>query len=316
VEQIALLDNDFLPDNNLFLAASRSGRFQQGRPVLRDLMALSAQRDLFQGFTQSLTLRHQRFEPLHPFAYFRDPTDAPNPNALLGRDFMLTEMVLESRYARDENLVQSENRRRAVGLKRWPVFTARYTLGANGLLGSDFKYQKLNFIVTHSVSVGQLGRLDYRFESTYIPSAVPYPILKAPMGNETPFLNLNAFNLMRYFEFVTDRSVSLRLEQHFEGLLLNSLPLIRSFNWRLVGSANFLYGDLSAVNRNLLPPFDRDGRPLTRFQTLGKLPYAEVGYGVENIFKFLRVDFVHRVTYRKLPNANNFGIKIGTNFRL
>jgi hypothetical protein len=153
-------------------------------------------------------------------------------------------------------------------------------------------------------------------ETSYIPSAVPYPILKAPLGNETPFLNFNAFNLMRYFEFVTDRSASLRLEQHFEGLLLNSIPVIRTFNWRLVGAANVLYGDLSTVNRNLLPPADRNGRPLTRFQTLGRLPYVEVSYGIENIFKFVRVDFLHRVTYRDMPNANNFGIKMGMQFRL
>jgi hypothetical protein len=315
VEQVALLDNDFLPDNNLFLAASRFGRFRQGRPVLRDLAALSVQRDLFRGFTQTVTLRHQRVDPLHDFAYYRD-RDNPNPEARLGRDFMLSEVVLESRYARDENLVQSENRRRAIGLRRWPVFTFRYTLGANGLLGSNFQYHKLNFIVTHSVNVGQLGRLNYRVETGYIPSAVPYPILKAPLGNETPFLNFNAFNLMRYFEFVTDRSASLRLEQHFEGLLLNSIPVIRTFNWRLVAAANLLYGDLSSVNRNLLPPSDREGRPLTRFQTLGELPYVEASYGIENIFKFVRVDFLHRITYRDVPNANNFGIKMGMQFRL
>ncbi|WP_345235145.1 DUF5686 and carboxypeptidase-like regulatory domain-containing protein [Hymenobacter saemangeumensis] len=317
IEQIALLDNDFIPDNNLFVAASRSGNFIQGRPVLRDLTALSLQRDLFHGFTQTVTLRHQRFRPQHDFAFYDDDDDdLPRPSRRLRRNFMVSELVLESRYARDENLVQSENRRRAIGLKRWPVWTLRYTLGANRFLGSNFKYQKINLIMNHSVNTGQLGRLTYRIEGSYIPSAVPYPLLKAPLGNETPFLNFNAFNLMRYFEFVTDRSVSLRLEQHLEGFLLNSIPGIRSLNWRLVASANMLYGDLSTANRNLLPPFDDQGHPLPRFQTLEKQPYVEVGYGVENILKFIRVDFLHRVTYRDLPKANNFGIKFGMQFRL
>jgi hypothetical protein len=314
VEQIALLDNDFLADNNLFVAASRFGRFQQGKPVLRDLTTLFVQRDLFHGFTQTVTLRHQRVKPEHDFAFFPDPERRDTTQ--LRDNFMLSEVVFESRYARDENLVQSENRRRAVGLKRWPVWTLRYTLGAKSLLGSDFKYHKFNLIMDHSLNMGQLGRLHYRIEGSYIPSRVPYPILKSPLGNETPFLNVNSFNLMRYFEFVTDRSVSLRLEQRFEGLFLNAIPGIRGLNWRLVASANMLYGDLSKPNRNSNPDRDRAGHHLQPLQTLGDLPYLEVGYGIENILKFIRVDFLHRVTYRDLPGANNFGVKVGVQFRL
>ena len=108
--------------------------------------------------------------------------------------------------------------------------------------------------------MGQLGRLGYRVEGSYIPDAVPYLILKTPLGNQTPFYNANAFNLMNYFEFVTDRSVSLRLDHHFEGLLLNSIPGIRGLNWRLVATANMLYGGLSAANTSQ-PRRDTQGNP-------------------------------------------------------
>ena len=315
VEQAALLDNDFLSDNNLFAAASRSGRFRQGRPILRDRYLVSAQRDLFHGFTQTATVRYQDIRPQIDFTYFTTPDHSDN--APKAHDLTLSELVMESRYAADENLVQSENRRRAVGLRRWPVFTFRYTVGVRNLGGHkpSKPYQKLNLLVTHSVSLGQLGRLGYRLEGSYIPDAVPYLILKTPLGNETPFYNSNAFNLMNYFEFVTDRSVSLRLDQHFEGLLLNSIPLIRRLNWRLVATANALYGGLSEANtkqpRKLL-----DGTVQAPIPSLGQLPYVEVGYGIENIFRFVRVDFLHRVTYRNSPDATNFGVKIGAQFRL
>ena len=315
VEQVALLDNDFLSDNNLFAAASRFGRFIQGKPILRDLYSVSIQRDLFHGFTQGLTVRHQDITPLHDFAYFT--TSDQSANAPVGHDLTLSELVFESRYARDENLVQTENRRRAVGLKRWPVFTFRYTLGDRDIASRKklHYYQKFNLLMTHSVSVGQLGRLGYRLEGSYIPNAVPYLILKTPLGNQTPFYNANSFNLMNYFEFVTDRSVSLRLDQHFEGLLLNSLPLVRGLNWRLVATANVLYGSLSNANTRQ-PRRGPDGREQLPIPSLGRLPYVEVGYGVENIFKFVRVDFIHRVTYRDSPDATTFGIKVGAQFRL
>ncbi len=311
VEQVALLDNDFLPDNNLFIAASRWGRFVQGRPILRGLYSVSLQRDLFHGFTETVLLREQNITPLHDFAYERG-------DGRVATDLTLSEIVLESRYAPDENQVQSENRRRAIGLKRWPVFAFRYTLGSRDMFNNGHaSYQKFNLLVTHSVSVGHFGRLNYRAEGSYIPDRVPIPILKTPLGNQTPFYNAYSFNLMNYFEFVTDRSVSLRLDHHFEGIILNAIPGVRALNWRLVATANALYGDLSAAN-SLQPA--RPGHPLAIIPSLGRAPYVEVGYGVENIFKFVRVDFIHRLTYRGArPNAplpNNFGIKIGAQFRL
>ena len=309
VEQAALLDNDFLDNNNLFVAASRWGRFRQGRPVLRDLTSLSMQRDLFHGFTQTLTLRYQNVNPL--FSIHRRPipngppvSDEPSSNIL-----QLSELVSESRYAPDENLVQNENRRRAVGLKRLPVFGFRYTLGAIDWIQGNFVYHKFNLSISHSVSVGYLGRLNYRAEASYIPSALPYYILKTPLGNQTPFYNANAFNLMNYFEFVTDRSATLRLDHHFEGLVLNSIPGIRALNWRFVATGNVLYGKLSDRSRRANGDTSDLPGPIS-------IPYVEVGYGVENIFKFLRVDFIHRLTYRDTPGTSNFGIKVGAQFRL
>lgn len=316
VEQVALLDNDFLPDNNLFVAASRWGRFVQGKPILRDLYAVSVQRDLFHGFTETVLLREQNITPLHDFAYVRG-------DGRVASNLTLSELVLESRYAPDENMVQSENRRRAVGLKKWPVFMFRYTLGSRDMFNPGHaSYQKFNLLVTHSVSVGHFGRFTYRAEGSYIPDRVPYLILKTPLGNQTPFYNVNSFNLMNYFEFVTDRSVSLRLDHHFEGIILNAIPGIRALNWRLVATANALYGDLSDANS--AQPVNSQGRPRDVIPSLGKAPYIEVGYGVENIFKFIRVDFIHRLTYREAqpnaprnaPHPNNFGIKIGAQFRL
>ena len=75
---------------------------------------------------------------------------------------------------------------------------------------------------------------------------------------------------------------------------------MRKLKWRLVGTANVLYGGLSEKNKALLLtdnlfPDGSETLPVG-FLNPGK-PYIELGYGVENIFKFFRVDFIHRVTY-------------------
>jgi hypothetical protein len=115
--------------------------------------------------------------------------------------------------------------------------------------------------------------------------------------------------------------VSLRLDHHFEGVILNAIPGVRALNWRLVATANALYGGLSTKNQR--QPLDMQGRPQAPLPTLGQLPYVEVGYGIENIFKFIRVDFIHRLTYRNAaaispdePAPRNFGVKVGAQFRL
>jgi len=315
IEQIALLDNAYALDNPLFEASARLGNIRSSRPLIRDLSSISLQSDLFRGFTQKVMVRHQQFRPLYPFAYY---TDVPAPGAPTDDNFTLSEVVVESRYARDQVLVQSQtqNRRYAIGLMRWPVFTLRYTMGLNNVLGSDFKYQKLNLLVTQSVKFGQLGRTDYILDAGYIPSTVPYPLLKNHLGNQTPFYNAGAYNLMRYFEFVSDKYVSLQLENHLDGFLVNSVPLLRRLNWRLLVTGNVLYGGISAANRAINPTENRFGEPLPTFQALGQVPYAEVGYGVENIFKIVRVDFIHRLTYRDSPGARNFGAKVSFQFRL
>jgi hypothetical protein len=319
IEQFALLDNDFLPDNNLFTAASRWGRFREGLPIMRDLSLVSLQRDLFHGFTQTAILRYQNSVP--QFQVMAQPRPgAPDPAETTPERIRQTELVLESRYAPDENMVQGENRRRAIGLKRWPVFTFRYTFGTLDWFRGNNTYNKYNLLVTHSLSAGHLGRLNYRVEGSYIPSEVVYLILKTPLGNQTPFYNANSFNLLNYFEFVTDRSASLRLDHHFEGAILNAIPGIRALNWRLVATANILYGGLTEGNQ--YSPIDRRGNQFL-LPSLGKAPYVELGYGVENIFKFIRVDFIHRATYRNAPPTTrngtappNFGVKIGAQFRL
>jgi len=121
---------------------------------------------------------------------------------------------------------------------------------------------------------------------------------------------------MKFFEFASDKYASLNYTQHFEGLLLNSIPVIKNFKWRLVGTANILYGSLSQNNQNAIASSDA-----TNLQSLNNDPYIEAGYGVENIFKFIRVDFIHRLTYRDNTNADNgsaknFGIKISAQLRL
>ena len=92
----------------------------------------------------------------------------------------------------------------------------------------------------------------------------------------------------------------------------DSIPAIRRLKWRLLVSGKVLVGGVSNANAQLTPATDQLGQPVLGFQSLGGAPYAEVGYGIDNIFKVLRIDAIHRLTYRDSPDAINFGIKISS----
>ena len=79
----------------------------------------------------------------------------------------------------------------------------------------------------------------------------------------------------------------------------------------MVGNANVLMGSVQDQNILNLPTVDPSGIPLRSFGRLDpKVPYVELGYGIENIFRFFRVDFFHRMTYLDSPQAKPFQIKV------
>ena len=47
---------------------------------------------------------------------------------------------------------------------------------------------------------------------------------------------------------------------------------------------------------------------------LGKIPYIEVGFGIENILKILRYDVMWRVTHRDNPLAPKWLMTLGLQF--
>jgi hypothetical protein len=85
---------------------------------------------------------------------------------------------------------------------------------------------------------------------------------------------------------------------------------LNKLKWRLLATGNVIMGGMRQDNQDLIAEYMPDNVTPTLpagFFTNGK-PYVELGYGVENIFKFLRVDFVHRLSYLDNERARKFGV--------
>ncbi|WAC09557.1 DUF5686 and carboxypeptidase-like regulatory domain-containing protein [Dyadobacter pollutisoli] len=298
--------------NTIFGAFSRFGAFR--RPYWQEDISGYFKRELVKGLTGSVQFRHRDFRPLFPFNYRTEPSrGAESP---VRSSFDITEINLETRLANKETFLQNDNERISMGNANSPAFTLRYTLGLKNFLGGDFHYHKFSFNVKQSFRAGVIGRTYYNVTFGYIPSTLPYPLLYTPLGNESLFYVDNAYNLMRYFEFISDRYIALRLEHNFEGFILNRIPAIRKLKLRMLATGKLFYGSVSDANIALTKTTDESGNEIQTFNRLKDRPYIELGYGVDNIFKAGRIDFIHRLTYLDNPNVTPFAVKISFWFSL
>jgi hypothetical protein len=300
------IDDEILADNYLFLAAQRWGVFRKG--YYFDEARFNFQRELFKGFSQRVAFKYLTFEPTFDFT-FRQPAEG-SFDTLSG--FQTAEVMFESRWARDELFVQDGNDRISLGTSKWPIITVRYTRGLSGIAGSDFDYNKIRLSFYKRVRFGPLGVGYLNVFGEYMFDQAPYPLLSPHLGNQTPIYTSATFNLMRYGEFVSDRYVGLQYQHHFEGLFLNRIPLMRRLKWRWLGTANLIAGGMSKANQALVTKSEKDD---IGYLVNGK-PYMELGYGVENIFKFIRVDFIHRLSYLDNPDVRKFGVLVSFQFSL
>jgi hypothetical protein len=305
------IDDESLADNYLFLAASRFGVFRRG--YYFDEARFNFQREVFKGYNQRIVFRYNTFRPIFNFSYYRNPADVVRDSA---QSYQTAEVILESRFARDELFIQNDNERLSLGAQKWPIVTVRYTRGIAGINGSDFSYNKFRLNFYKRIRLGPIGTGYASITGEYVFETLPYPLLSFHLGNETPFYTDITYSLMNYGEFISDRFISLQYRQRFEGFLLNRIPLMRKLKWRLTGLTNVIYGGLRDDNR-IYPSETPTADPVLLPGFLSpRTPYVELGYGVENIFKFFRIDFVHRLTYLDNDRARKFGVLFTVQFQL
>ncbi len=304
------VDDETLADNPLFIAATRWGVFRRGYYFNEYRVAFN--REFFRGFSSRIAFRHWTFDPTFNFGYLEDPNDLNS----VQENFQSSEVYVESRYGRDELFVQNGNDRISLGGLKWPIITLRYTRGIKGILGSDYNYDKLKFTLTKRIKTGPLGVGLVSIAGEYVFNTLPYPLLALHLGNQSPIYSAVTYNLMNYGEFISDHYVSMRYRQYLEGFLLNRIPLLKELKWRLLATANVIEGGMRQSNRDLISQTTVEGEQTLPAGYFTGKPYVELGYGVENIFRFLRIDFVHRLTYLDNPNARRFGVLFTAQFQL
>ncbi len=252
----------------------------------------------FSGFENKIAFVHRIYTPVAGFKYqyYDNQNNVQNlPNLIT------SEVRLSARLAIDEKYLSGEFERISMGTK-WPVFSVQYTGGVKGVFKSDYHYHKINFNVSDRFRINPLGYTDYIVDAGKVFGHIPFPLMEIHGGNETYFYDPYAYNMMRFYEFVSDEYASLSMSHHFEGYFLNKIPLLRKLKWREVVSGKALVGSINNKNSQVLI------FPNT-LNTLNGKPYYEAGLGVENIFRVLRFDVLWRLSHLNNPNISKVGFR-------
>ena len=189
---------------------------------------------------------------------------------------------------------------------RFPTFFLSYTRGIEGFMNSDFDYHKLQFFYEQPIQLGLFGRLRSTFEVGKTINPVPLQLLNIVPGNQTFFTSRKLFDLLDYYEFITDEYVSLHLEHNFNGKIFSKIPLLRDLQWREIIGIRGVIGSISQENRDI--------NASDIIYVAPENVYWEYHFGIGNIFKLLRVDFEYRGSYKDVPGATNFAVKVGLGF--
>ncbi|MBI1342960.1 MAG: carboxypeptidase-like regulatory domain-containing protein [Terrimonas sp.] len=247
------------------------------------------------GFSADLSATHKTFTPLQNIP-LKDSIRFTGS----GRPFTTFETTLKLRFAYLERFLESNFNRLSIG-SPYPIPELTVTKGMAGVWKSSYSYTKVSGSISDFIKIPPLGSIDFYLYAGKTFGTLPYVLLDIAPGNELYYYNKYAFNLMNKYEFVHDRYTGFNFEHNIGNGLFRFIPKLK---FRQFWNIKMLWGRLSAENKAL--NFINGHN----FQSLDGKTYMELGTGIDNILKVLRLDLVWRVSPSPIPKqtSKRFGI--------
>ena len=288
--------------NNLLLITYRRS---ENEATYRNFAEVNWDREHQNGLAFTTWLRKSRMVPQGDLKFQRTLGNT----LLIDNSLLTTEIGLQLRFSAREAYTQKKRKRIPLEVTS-PVFFLSHSIGLAEMLGSEIPYHRTEASAQKRFLLGYAGRLDVVGEAMKVWNVVPFPLLVFSNQRHRHHIENNAFFLNRALEFVADEQVTLRTTFVGDDLILAKIPFINKMQIRELLSLRASYGRLSDSNQR---GFVNLNEVHSQFIDLydfpenshqyGSKPYIEGTIGITNILGLLRVEYVHRFTYRNHPEA-------------
>ncbi|MBP6022834.1 DUF5686 family protein [Ferruginibacter sp.] len=281
--------------DNIFSLAIRKPNTTRKFLQLKDLR-FEVFNELGKGFSTEWFISHRQYNPLKNLPF---KTTFPVTS---GQSLTNFEVALKLRFAYLEQFVEGDYFRYSLGTK-YPVAELMVAKGFSGVLNSAYSYNKITASVKDYMKISPYGSFSYKVYAGKINGTLPFTFLENHPGNDIYYYNPGSFNLMNRFEYLSDKYAGVNVEHNVGSGLFRFIPITRKLKWRQFWNAKAVWGSLNTANTVL-------NNSTGAFKTLNNTTYLEVGTGIDNILKILRLDFVWRILPRPLPvnKTSRFGI--------
>ena len=228
-----------------------------------------------------------------------------------------SEMSLGFVYCPGRTYVNTKQHRLAINFDA-PEFSVNHTMGFDGLLGGQYKYNYTEVGIYKRFWLNSWGKFDIRMKGGAQWNRVPYPLLIMPPANLSYTIDEGNFSLMRNMEFLTDRFAVFEINWDMNGKIFNRIPLLQKLKWRekigimgMMGKLTDKNNPRHASNANSDFLFEL---PAETYLMHGAEPYMEFHFGIHNILKFFEVDYVRRLSYTGHHDVKKHGIRFSFEF--
>lgn len=231
----------------------------------------------------------------------------------MAKDFTQSSFNLSLRWAPGEKFIQGRMQRMPVNMDAW-IFQITHEYGPKGLFGSAFTLNRTEVSVQKRLWMSAFGYMDIILKAGKVWDSVYYPMLMWPNANLSYTIQPESYSLMNAMEFANDQYAAIDFTYFGNGILFNRVPFMKKLKLREVVTFKGLMGGLSAKNNPAENPNIYEFPADAHSAKMTSSPYMEMGVGLDNIFTFLRLDYVWRLTYRDAPGIDKSGARISVHF--
>lgn len=160
------------------------------------------------------------------------------------KDYQALITNLRMAYVPCQKYMREPNQKVILGSK-YPTFTFNHRKGWNGFLDSDIDFDYIDFGVDHRLLFGTLGSSRYTFTTGKFINTrdLRYVDVKRLRQSDPYLLSdpMHSFQLLDTSLVVDDWFVEAHYMHHFNGAMINNIPLIKKIKLRTVAGAGFVW---------------------------------------------------------------------------